>query len=126
MPGPCRAPVQPFIERPSCLTQPTCTTCWSPSISTARNTPASSAIQLARCLRDLPYAEAFTAYEAERRPRVDRVIKETTRKNASKAAGPVGRIINAYAIRIFGKLGNPEKMTWIFDYRTDWDTKATG
>ena len=31
-----------------------------------------------------------------------------------------------YAIRIFGKLGKPEKMTWIFDYWIDWDAKVTG
>jgi len=100
----------------------------APSSSSGQGASLSieSAIQLARCLRDLPYAEAFAAYEAERRPRVERVIKETTRKNASKAAGPVGRVVNAYAIRIFSKLGKPEKMTWIFDYRIDWDAKVTG
>jgi FAD-dependent urate hydroxylase len=100
----------------------------APSSSSGQGASLSieSAIQLARCLRDLPYAEAFAAYEAERRPRVERVIKETTRKNASKAAGPVGRVLNAYAIRIFGKLAKPEKMTWIFDYRIDWDAKVTG
>ncbi|WP_433515315.1 FAD-dependent oxidoreductase [Nonomuraea sp. CA-143628] len=100
----------------------------APSSSSGQGASLSieSAIQLARCLRDLPYAEAFAAYEAERRPRVERVIKETTRKNASKAAGPVGRVVNAYAIRIFGKLGKPEKMTWIFDYRIDWDAKVSG
>ncbi|MBT2232900.1 NAD(P)/FAD-dependent oxidoreductase [Nonomuraea sp. NEAU-A123] len=100
----------------------------APSSSSGQGASLSieSAIQLARCLRDLPYAEAFAAYEAERRPRVERVIKETTRKNAGKAAGPVGRVVNAYAIRIFGKLVKPEKMSWIFDYRIDWETKVTG
>src|SRR5215472_18676756 len=48
-----------------------------------------SAIVLARCLRDLPYDQAFAAYETLRRPRVERVIKETTRKNSGKTAGPV-------------------------------------
>ena len=80
-----------------------------------------SAIQLARCLRDLPYDQAFAAYEAERRPRVERVIRETTRKNSAKTAGPVGRFINAWALRIFTRLAKPEKMGWMFDYRIDWD-----
>jgi FAD-dependent urate hydroxylase len=83
-----------------------------------------SAIQLARCLRDLPYDQAFTAYEAERRPRVERVIKETTRKNGSKTAGPVMRVVNAWAIRVFAKLAKPEKMAWMFQYRIDWDAPA--
>lgn len=85
-----------------------------------------SAIQLARCLRDLPHDEAFTAYEAERRPRVEKVIADTTRKNARKAAGPVARVLNAWALKVFAKLNKPEKMTWIFDYRIDWDAKVTG
>ena len=80
-----------------------------------------SAIVLARCLRDLPRDQALAAYETLRRPRVERVIKETTRKNSSKTAGPVGRVLFALAITIFTKLAKPEKMTWMFDYRIDWD-----
>ena len=80
-----------------------------------------SAIVLARCLRDLPYDRAFAAYEALRRPRVERVIKETTRKNSGKTAGPVGRVLFALAMKVFTKLAKPEKMAWMFDYRIDWD-----
>jgi hypothetical protein len=60
----------------------------------------------------------------DRGPRVEKVIKETTRKNAQKAAGPVARVINAWAIKLFAKLSKPEKMIWIFDYRIDWDAKV--
>ncbi|MDH6119557.1 FAD-dependent urate hydroxylase [Kitasatospora sp. GAS204A] len=85
-----------------------------------------SAIQLARCLRDLPREEGFAAYEAERRPRVEKIIKETTRKNSAKAAGPVGRVLNAWALRVFSRLVKPEKMTWMFDYRIDWEARVAG
>jgi FAD-dependent urate hydroxylase len=85
-----------------------------------------SAIELARCLRDLPYDEAFTAFEKLRRPRVEKIIAATTRKNSNKAAGPVGRVINAMLIRVFSRLVKPEKMAWMFDYRIDWDAKITG
>jgi len=84
-----------------------------------------SAIDLARCLRDLPHDEAFAAYETLRRPRVERVIKETTRKNSGKTAGPAGRVLFALAMRIFTKLANPEKMAWMFDYRIDWNAAVT-
>lgn len=84
-----------------------------------------SAVQLARCLRDLPYDQAFAAYEAERRPRVERIIRETTHKNSAKTAGPVGRFINAWALRIFTRLAKPERMAWMFDYRIDWDAPAS-
>jgi len=52
---------------------------------------------------------------------VERVIKETTRKNSGKTAGPVGRVLFALAMTVFTKLAKPEKMTWMFDYRIDWD-----
>ena len=80
-----------------------------------------SAIALARCLRDLPCGQALAAYETLRRPRVERVIKETTRKNSNKTAGPVGRVFFALAMKVFTKLAKPEKVAWMFDYRIDWD-----
>lgn len=84
-----------------------------------------SAIELARCLRDLPYDEAFQAYEALRRPRVERIIKETTRKNSDKTAGPIARTVNGLALRVFAKLVKPEKSAWMFDYRIAWDDKVS-
>jgi 2-polyprenyl-6-methoxyphenol hydroxylase-like FAD-dependent oxidoreductase len=83
-----------------------------------------SAIVLAQCLRDLPCDQALATYETLRRPRVERVIKETTRKNSSKTAGPVGRVLFALAMTIFTKLAKPEKMAWMFDYRVDWDASV--
>ena len=71
--------------------------------------------------RDLPYPEAFAAYEKLRRPRVEKVIAATNRKNSAKAAGPVLRTINAWAITIFAKLAKPEKMTWVFHHNINWD-----
>jgi 2-polyprenyl-6-methoxyphenol hydroxylase-like FAD-dependent oxidoreductase len=79
------------------------------------------AVDLARCLRDLPYTEAFAAYEGLRRPRAERIIAATTRKNSAKAAGPVGRVVNAWAIRAFSRLAKPERMAWMFDHRIAWD-----
>jgi 2-polyprenyl-6-methoxyphenol hydroxylase-like FAD-dependent oxidoreductase len=82
------------------------------------------AVQLAWCLRDLPCDQAFEAYEAERRPRVERIIRETTHKNSAKTAGPAGRLVNAWALRIFTRLAKPERLAWMFDYRIDWDSPA--
>jgi len=98
----------------------------APSSSSGQGASLSieSAIQLARCLRDLPRDRAFAAYEAERRPRVERIIRETTHKNSAKTAGPVGRFVNAWALRIFTRLAKPERMAWMFDYRIDWDARV--
>jgi FAD-dependent urate hydroxylase len=100
----------------------------APSSSSGQGASLSieSAIQLARCLRDLPHDKAFAAYEDMRRPRAEKIIAATTRKNSDKTAGPVGRVINSLLMRVFAKLVKPEKMAWMFDYRIDWDAPVTG
>jgi 2-polyprenyl-6-methoxyphenol hydroxylase-like FAD-dependent oxidoreductase len=85
-----------------------------------------SAIELAQCLRDLPVERALVAYEALRRPRVERVIAETTRTNSSKTAGPVGRVINGLLMRVVTKLVRPEKLAWMFQYPIDWGRRVEG
>jgi 2-polyprenyl-6-methoxyphenol hydroxylase-like FAD-dependent oxidoreductase len=61
----------------------------SPSSGQGASLAAESAIELARCLRDLPDApSAFAAYERLRRGRVERVAVRAKRTNASKALGP--------------------------------------
>jgi 2-polyprenyl-6-methoxyphenol hydroxylase-like FAD-dependent oxidoreductase len=85
-----------------------------------------SAVELARCLRDHPVAEdAFAAYEAMRRPRVERIAQEAARKNNAKTAGPVGRFLMGAAIRVFARLSNPEKAAWMLRYEIDWDAPAS-
>jgi 2-polyprenyl-6-methoxyphenol hydroxylase-like FAD-dependent oxidoreductase len=83
-----------------------------------------SAVELARCLRDLPYHQAFAAYEQLRRPRVERIIKLGARTNSNKTAGPVGRVLRDLVMPATMKLINPEKMAWQFDHRIDWDATA--
>jgi FAD-dependent urate hydroxylase len=81
-----------------------------------------SAVQLARCLRDLPYERAFAAYERLRRSRVERVIAAGARANQDKAAGPLARVLRDLFLPTAMKLlAKPEKMAWQFDYRIDWD-----
>ncbi|WP_042391959.1 FAD-dependent oxidoreductase [Streptacidiphilus carbonis] len=99
----------------------------APSSSSGQGASLSieSAVELARCLRDLPHQEAFAAYEQLRRPRVERVIRETTHKNSAKAAGPAGRVVFAMMMRLFGRINKPEKMAWVFDHRIDWNAPVT-
>ncbi|MFF0428087.1 FAD-dependent oxidoreductase [Streptomyces sp. NPDC004520] len=85
---------------------------------------AESAVQLARCLRDLPYEQAFAAYERLRRPRVERIIKLGARTNSNKTAGPVGRVLRDLVMPVAMKLVNPEKTAWQFDHHIDWDAPA--
>ncbi|MEV0533627.1 NAD(P)/FAD-dependent oxidoreductase [Kitasatospora sp. NPDC050463] len=83
-----------------------------------------SAVELARCLRDLPYDQAFSTYEQLRRPRVERIIRLGARTNSKKSAGPVGRVLRDLVMPAATKLINPERMAWQFDHRIDWTAKA--
>jgi 2-polyprenyl-6-methoxyphenol hydroxylase-like FAD-dependent oxidoreductase len=95
----------------------------APSSSSGQGASLSveSAVELARCLRDLPHDQAFAGYEQLRRPRVEKIIAATTRKNSDKTAGPVLRTVNNLLLRVFAAMVKPERMAWMFDHRIDWD-----
>jgi 2-polyprenyl-6-methoxyphenol hydroxylase-like FAD-dependent oxidoreductase len=64
----------------------------TPSSGQGASLAIEDAVVLALALRDLgDPAAAFASYEAERRPRVERIVAWAARMNSSKAAGPVGR-----------------------------------
>ena len=83
-----------------------------------------SAVQLARCLRDLPYQQAFARYEELRRKRVERIIAGAARTNSNKAAGPVARVLRDRLMPVTMKLTKPEKATWQYDHHIDWAAAA--
>ncbi|MFG2039773.1 FAD-dependent oxidoreductase [Dactylosporangium sp. NPDC048998] len=93
----------------------------SPSSGQGASLAIESAVQLARCLRDLPVPEAFTAYERLRRDRAERIIKMAARTNSDKAAGPIARVLRDLLMPVAMRLlANPEKWAWQFDYPIDW------
>ncbi|MFF3074854.1 FAD-dependent oxidoreductase [Kitasatospora sp. NPDC057936] len=86
-----------------------------------------SAVELARCLRDLPdHTAAFAAYEAMRRPRVEKIAADAVRTNSQKSSGPVSRVmfrlLAPIAMRTFM---SPEKMLRpVHGYRIDWERRV--
>ncbi|MFG2071228.1 FAD-dependent oxidoreductase [Nonomuraea maritima] len=83
-----------------------------------------SAVQLARCVRDLPDASsAFVAYERMRRPRVERVAARAARINSSKAAGPLSRALMPLLMPIMLRtVMHPERAFGVEQrYVIDWD-----
>jgi 2-polyprenyl-6-methoxyphenol hydroxylase-like FAD-dependent oxidoreductase len=97
----------------------------SPSSGQGASLAIESAILLARCLRDLPHAEAFEQYAGLRRARVERIAAMAARTNSDKAAGPVARVLRDLIMPVAMKLlAKPEKMAWQFDYAIDWDSPA--
>jgi 2-polyprenyl-6-methoxyphenol hydroxylase-like FAD-dependent oxidoreductase len=96
----------------------------SPSSGQGASLAAESAVQLARCLRDLPYPEAFGVYERLRRTRVERLIAMAARTNSDKAAGPVARVLRDLLLPLAMRFARPEKYAWQFRHRIDWDARV--
>ncbi len=88
-----------------------------------------SAVELARCLRDIdePTA-AFAAYEQLRRPRVSRIAAQAARTNQHKSAGPIQTAVMSLFMRIASRtFMKPEKMFgWVQGYRISWDEPVRG
>lgn len=83
-----------------------------------------SAIQLARCLRDVDdVPSAFAAYERMRRSRVEGVAARASKINYAKAPGPIARAIMPLMMRLALKtVMNPERTMGAEQrYRIDWD-----
>jgi 2-polyprenyl-6-methoxyphenol hydroxylase-like FAD-dependent oxidoreductase len=100
----------------------------APSNSTGQGASLAieSAIQLARCLRDLPEpAAAFAAYEGLRRERVERITKRGARMNSAKTPGPVARRVMQAVMPLFFKAMNFEKTIGPeLRYAIDWDERV--
>ena len=98
----------------------------SPSSGQGASMAIESAVQLARCLRDLPVPQAFAAYEGLRRARVERIIKMAERTNSDKAAGPVARVLRDLLMPVAMRLlASPEKFAWQFDHPIDWSAPVS-
>ncbi|GAA2168717.1 FAD-dependent monooxygenase [Actinomadura napierensis] len=88
----------------------------SPSSGQGASLAIESALELARCLRDLPGpSAAFTAYENLRRPRVEAIAAAAAQTNKEKSAGgPAGPV-------------DPEQMFgFVQRFRVDWDERVAG
>lgn len=102
----------------------------SPASGQGASMAIEDAVELARCLRDLPdTAAAFAAYERLRRGRVQRVVAQGARSSSSKAVGPVGRVLRDAVLplvlrRVAG--GGGSSLAWMHRHHIDWDVSVTG
>jgi 2-polyprenyl-6-methoxyphenol hydroxylase-like FAD-dependent oxidoreductase len=98
----------------------------SPTSGQGASLSVEDAIVLAKCLRDLPTPQAaFAAFEAARRPRVEKIIKWAARINNSKVAGPFGRVVrDAMMPAIMKMTADSKALRRTFDYHLEWDAPA--
>ena len=97
----------------------------APSNSTGQGASLAmeSAIQLARCLRDLPdLASAFAAYERLRRRRVETVAARGAKISRAKAPGPIAQRMMRLLLPVMMRTMNTEKTLGAEQRHTiDWD-----
>lgn len=87
-----------------------------------------SAVQLARCLRDLPdVPSAYAAFERLRRSRVEKIAARAARINQAKAPGAMARALMPLLMPLMMKTAmNPEKTIGHEQrYVIDWDAPVT-
>jgi 2-polyprenyl-6-methoxyphenol hydroxylase-like FAD-dependent oxidoreductase len=81
-----------------------------------------SAIQLARCLRDMPdAASAFDTYERLRRARVEKIAERGARISHAKAPGPIAQRFMRLLIPLMVRASNEKTMAAEKGYTIDWD-----
>jgi 2-polyprenyl-6-methoxyphenol hydroxylase-like FAD-dependent oxidoreductase len=101
----------------------------APSNSTGQGASLAieSAIELARCLRDLPdVPTAFAAYERLRRPRVEKIAARGARLGRAKTPGPVAQRMMRLLIPLMLRSMNIEKTMGDEQRHTiDWDTPVS-
>ncbi|MEU6644123.1 NAD(P)/FAD-dependent oxidoreductase [Saccharomonospora sp. NPDC046836] len=92
----------------------------SPASGQGASMAIEDAVTLGKCLRDIRNVPAaFARYEALRRARVERVVKQGKRNGDGKSLGPVMR----HLMPLFFKLYKPNaaSMRWLYGHRIEWD-----
>ncbi|MEJ2857130.1 MULTISPECIES: FAD-dependent oxidoreductase [unclassified Saccharothrix] len=74
------------------------------------------ALTLARHLKSAPVPAALAAYDAERLPRVSRLLKAADDNRDLKRSGPVKRWTQATAMKLFFRHFYPRATAWLYDY----------
>jgi 2-polyprenyl-6-methoxyphenol hydroxylase-like FAD-dependent oxidoreductase len=80
------------------------------------------AVVLARCLRDLPPADALRGFEALRRPRAERMVAQGFAASAAKAPPAVGRLVRDLVMPVALRLRDPR--AWGRAHTVEWDVPA--
>lgn len=98
----------------------------SPSSGQGASMAIEDAVELGRCLRDLPdHRAAFAAYEGLRRERVEKVVAQGKRTSNLKAAGPIGRMVRDAVLPAILRRTKAESLAWVHQHRISWDEPVT-
>jgi 2-polyprenyl-6-methoxyphenol hydroxylase-like FAD-dependent oxidoreductase len=88
----------------------------SPSSGQGASLAVEDGVVLAQCLRN---------EQRIRRRRVERVVAQGARNSASKAAGPIGRIVRDHMLPfVFRYLVTEQSLAWMFEHHIDWNSRT--
>jgi 2-polyprenyl-6-methoxyphenol hydroxylase-like FAD-dependent oxidoreductase len=99
----------------------------SPASGQGASMAVEDAVVLAQCLRDVPAVpDAFAAFVARRRDRVERIVAEGNKWSNSKVAGPVARVVrDAMLPMVFRRMNAKAPGTgWVHGHHIEWDEKV--
>jgi 2-polyprenyl-6-methoxyphenol hydroxylase-like FAD-dependent oxidoreductase len=100
----------------------------SPSAGQGASLAIEDAVVLGTCMRDAPDpGAAFRAYEAARRPRVEKIVAQGRRNGSGKTAGRIARVVRDATMPVAMKAmfrNGRDPFRWIWDHHINWDTKA--
>lgn len=96
----------------------------SPSSGQGASMAIEDAVQLARCLRDVPgTTRALDTYERLRRDRVERVVAAGARSSNDKVAGPVARVVRDLLLPVMLRRAagsGDDSFAWMTRHHVDW------
>jgi 2-polyprenyl-6-methoxyphenol hydroxylase-like FAD-dependent oxidoreductase len=97
----------------------------SPHVGQGASLAMEDAIEVARCLRDVPDAEqAFEIFEGLRKERVDKLVREARRSGNQKAlSNPIARRLRDLALPLLLKRGSKDAER-AFTHRVCWEERV--
>lgn len=94
----------------------------SPNAGQGASLALEDAMVLAKCIRDIPDVQlAFSAFQKQRRQRVERIVKYSRTIGQRKhATNSVQVFFRDLMMPLFLKSANKVSQKWMYDYKIDW------
>jgi FAD-dependent urate hydroxylase len=89
----------------------------SPTSGQGASLAIEDAVDLARCLRDLPPSAALAEFEQRRRARVQRVVAEAARMSSHKVPGRFGAFMRDLMLPAVLAVAKRDPRSWLFEHR---------
>lgn len=98
----------------------------SPSSGQGASMAIEDAVVLGKCLRDLAPVDAFAAFEAARRSRVERIVRHGRRSGDGKPQGTVRSAVSRLLLpMVMRRMAARDSLSWMYEHHIDWQSPVT-